>query len=379
MSTTKTAPAYTTAENIRAQVHAHAEEERRDASAHGAMLNLMQKIGDGREDPEPDLNAAYEQARISGDWEEYERIFRAHDDWADRSAKRARMANNLRNRAIPNPERRRTLKGDAGRLTLTYLAGALPSILDAAQRLTLHGVPSTAEAAMTADPRARGHYLEAAAVVDAYRALRRAQAAAVTDINATVAESFGGPSKVSSQSVLTIGQFRDALHLDATWLSNRRNAIGQLRSSATRAHLRRYVPGIVEFLDDAPAELFGPITADGFPAECTTVPARAQWLATWSTRLDFWVPEFEDLQQLQHLYGAAINPGHWQDRKGLVLANTYEGESAADNAERLALVNLDYRRPDWDTPQPEPTAEDLDAITANRAALPREQHPGLHA
>ena len=59
MSTTKTAPAYTTAENIRAQVHAHAEEERRDASAHGAMLNLMQKIGDGREDPEPDLNAAY--------------------------------------------------------------------------------------------------------------------------------------------------------------------------------------------------------------------------------------------------------------------------------------------------------------------------------
>ncbi|MEV8357191.1 hypothetical protein AB0P30_10230, partial [Micrococcus luteus] len=128
-----------------------------------------------------------------------------------------------------------------------------------------------------------------------------------------------------------------------------------------------------------PAELFGPITADGFPAECTTVPARAQWLATWSTRLDFWVPEFEDLQQLQHLYGSAINPEHWQDRKGLVLANTYEGESAADNAERLALVNLDYRRPDWDTPQPEPTAEDLDAITANRAALPREQHPGLHA
>lgn len=83
----------------------------------------------------------------------------------------------------------------------------------------------------------------------------------------------------------------------------------------------------MEFLDDAPAELFGPITADGFPAECTTVPARAQWLATWSTRLDFWVPEFEDLQQLQHLYGAAINPEHWQDRKGLVLANTYEGRA----------------------------------------------------
>ena len=369
--TTTTAPEFPTAEQIAAQVHEHGAEERRDQEAAEAMHRLARKAHMSATDPEPDVTAAYEDARVSGGWDAFEAVIREHVEWTERDNKRLRVVHALRDRTRPvDPERRIALRADAGRLTLDYLAQSLPSILAAAQALDLAGVPASAEAVLNAGPEMVERFGKARAVVDAYSALRRAQAVAVRNI---AAREVGGGTDMG---VSTTGQFRDALHLDATWLSNRRNGITLLNKDATRNHVRRFAPGAEEFFDNAPDPLFGSITADGFPAECKTIPARAAWLKKWAGRLEFFVPDFDQLHLLHRAYSEALDVRNWKDRRGLVVQGDINKTPLPDDVDLTALVNLTYVRPDWDATPAEDVAQVADAAQANRQAARMSEHPG---
>lgn len=377
MRTTKTST-YPSSETIAAQVHAHGEEERLDNAAQTAVFALLDKLGDGADDPEPNLTAAFEQARLDGDWDAYGQTIGAHYDWEQRSKRRAYMVNTTRDRHRSIPiERRHATRAEAGRQTLDYLADALPQIIRAAQALDLTGVPATAEKALSAGKTAADKYTRAADVVAAYTTLRQAQAEAV---KAVARVEMG---RADDLGVFRTGQFREAMHNDATWLENRRVALMPESNTATAQRLRQQmarVPGAEEFFDGVPEPLFGPIGEDGYPVECKTVPARAVWLAKWSTRLEFWVPSFEQLRELAEVYNITMSIQAWPEQHGLTLVVGKDGRPAAGNDERVALVNPGYVRPDWDAPQDDTEAEAVaDAAEANRQAARSAEHPGYAA
>ena len=374
MRTTKTST-YPSPETIAAQVHAHGEEERLDNAAQTAVFALLDKLGDGAHDPEPNLTAAFEQARLDGDWDAYGQIIGAHYDWEQRSKRRAYMVNTTRDRHRVIPiERRHATRAEAGRQTLDYLVDALPQITRAAQALDLTGVPATAEKALSAGKTAADKYTRAADVVAAYTTLRQAQAEAV---KAVARVEMG---RADDLGVFRTGQFREAMHNDATWLENRRVALMPESNTATAQRLRQQmarVPGAEEFFDGVPEPLFGPIGEDGYPVGVTSIPARAAWLAKWSARLEFWVPPFDQLREQAEVYNITLSVQAWPEQHGLTLVVGKDGRPAAGNDARVALVNPGYVRPDWDAEAPEDDAQVQDAAQANARAARLAQHPGL--
>lgn len=381
MTTTRTttdAPAFPTAAAIAAAVNEHHAEERRDRDAARALLRLSGQLSNGADDPEPDLHGAFQTARVSGQWDDYAAVYAEHLDWRERAQRRAVAGNELREASnrITSSEDRHAHRAAAGRLTLDYLAGALPEVLAAARALELEDVPGTAEAALRAGADTAARYTAAAQVVEAYTAARTAQAEAVRDI---ARQEIGAGDR--TVNVWTTGQFADALHVDATWLSARRHALAPgVETEAARelrARMAR-VDGAAAFFTGAPAELFGPIGRDGFPRELDTVPARARWLAVWSERLTFTVPTWEQLHALAEAYRGALDPLSWRRDDGLVIYSGVSGAPAEANAEAVRLVRPDYVRPDWDGDGAEDDGV-REAAEANAAAAQPEQHPGIRA
>ncbi|WP_271437780.1 hypothetical protein [Micrococcus luteus] len=375
---TKNAPEFPTAEQIAAALSEFHIEERRDQEAGEAIDKLIRELrAEDAADHARPAHDVFAEARVSGDWGDY-RAALEHDAAAqDRTRHRNVMLSALQSQRAStigeySPKRRH--RAAAGRGVLDYLADALPSILAAARALDLTGVPTDAEAAMTAAPDVVERYGQARQIVDAYTALRQAQTRAVLEIS----REDGGVG--GDMGVKQNGQLRDALHLDATHLNNRRVALGQLRKQTDRDHLLRYAPGAREFFEGVPDPLFGPIGDDGFPVDVKNVIARCRWLGKWGTRLVFIVPTFEELTDLNRLAQSAVNPGAWRDGHGLVVRPGIDGRPDPDNARFLALANLDYRRPDWDAPQDTGEAEAVaDAARANRQAARASEHPGYAA
>lgn len=380
--TTKTAPEFPTAEDIAAAVHEHGIEERRDQEAADALEELVQQIA--REDSADHARPAHEvfrEARISGDWQAYREALEHDAAAAERARVRRGIIQTLRDQrarvaGVDSPRLRH--RAEAGRLTLDYLADALPSILDAAQDLDLDGLPSNPEAVMNAGPEAVEKFNKVRVVVDAYAALRRTQAQAVMDVS----RDEHGASGVSDHGVKVSGQFRNALHFDATRLAERRAALSTLRHQRDRDHIRRYSPGAAEFFDQVPPEVFGPIGDDGFPTEVRGIISRAAWLRKWAGRLEFFVPDFEELGELNVAHNQAVNPRAWRDHHGVVIVlNNIGGRPASGNAEAVdRLLNLSFKRPDWDGKGDDAEAEALaDAAEANRQAARLAEHPGYAA
>lgn len=383
-ATKKKNSTFPTPEDIAAAVHEHGIEQRRDDEARRGMLALIARMNAAADDPAPDRQGAYEQARVCGDWAAYEQVFRAHADWRERAEKRARMANELRELARPDENgRRHRLMEEAGEQTLGYLSGVLPSILDAARALDLEGVPYSAEAVIQSSKAVQDKYTRASEVVASYAALRRAQGQAVQDVSTARQGTWNTrdswPHTATASAAQTHGQFRNAIHLDAGLLNNRRNVLAMLRMDADRRRIRRFSPGAVEFLDDVPASLFESIGADGFPVNVNGVIPRAAWLKKWSARLEFFVPSFDELSRLQAYHNRAADARAWKDGHGLVLEDNDRGGPASENAEALELIGYEWKRPDWDAPEAEPDAAVIDAAEANRAAAKNRTHPGLAA
>ncbi|MGN2298176.1 hypothetical protein ACSOSW_02690 [Micrococcus luteus KDCGSN] len=377
--TTKNAnPKFPTAEQIAAAISEFHIEERRDKEAGEKIDQIIRELrAEDAADHARPARDVFAEARVNGDWDAYREALRRDAEAQDRTRHRNVMLSALQSQRAStigeySPKRRH--RAAAGRQVLSYMADALPSILAAARALDLSGVPTDAEAAMTADPDVVERYGQARQIVDAYTALRQAQTRAVLDV-AREDGSVGGDMGVKQN-----GQFRDALHLDATHLNNRRDALGQLRKQTDRDHLLRYAPGAREFFDNVPDPLFGPIGDDGFPVDVKNVIARCRWLGKWGTRLEFIVPSFEELTDLNRLAQAAVNPGAWRDGHGLVVRPGIDGRPDPDNARFLALAHLDYQRPDWDAPQGDTEAEAVaDAAEANRQAARASEHPGYAA
>ncbi|KZE69846.1 hypothetical protein [Micrococcus aloeverae] len=377
-TTKNAAPKFPAAEQIAAAISEFHIEERRDQEAGEAIDKLIRELrAEDAADHARPAHTAFAEARVSGDWGDY-RAALEHDAEADeRTRRRNHILSTLqRHRAstIGEFSKKKEHRAAAGREVLNYLADALPSILAAARALDLTGVPTDAEAAMTAAPDVVERYGQARQIVDAYTALRQAQTRAVIDVS----REDGGVG--GDMGVRQNGQFRDALHLDATHLNNRRAALGQLRKPTDRDHVLRYAPGAREFFEDVPDPLFGPIGDDGFPVDVNNVIARCRWLGKWGTRLEFIVPSFEELTALNRLAQSAVNPGAWRDGHGLVVRPGIDGRPDPDNARFLALAHLDYRRPAWDAPQDTGEAEAVaDAAEANRQVARSAEHPGYSA
>ncbi|PAK74805.1 hypothetical protein [Micrococcus luteus] len=377
-TTKNAAPKFPAAEQIAAAISELHIEERRDKEAGEKIDQIIRELrAEDAADHARPARDVFAEARVNGDWDAYLEALRRDAEAQDRTRHRNVMLSALQSQRAStigeySPKRRH--RAAAGRQVLDYLADALPSILAAARALDLTGVPTDAEAAMTAAPDVVERYGQARQIVDAYTALRQAQTRAVLDIS----REDGGVG--GDMGVRQNGQFRDALHLDATHLNNRRDALGQLRKQTDRDHVVRYAPGAREFFDNVPDPLFGPIGDDGFPVDVKNVIARCRWLGKWGTRLEFIVPSFEELTDLNRLAQAAVNPGAWRDGHGLVVRPGIDGRPDPDNARFLALAHLDYQRPDWDAPQDTGEAEAVaDAAEANRQAARSAEHPGYAA
>ena len=374
---TKNAPEFPTAEQIAAAIAESHIEERRDKEA-GEMIDqiIRELTAEDADDHARPARDVFAEARVNGDWDAYREALRRDAEAQDRTRHRNVMLSALQSQRAStvgeySPKRRH--RAAAGREVLNYLAGILPSILAAAQALDLTGVPTDAETAMTAAPDVE-RYGQARRIVDAYAALRQAQTRAVIDIS----REDGGVG--GDMGVRQNGQFRDALHLDAVHLGNRRATLGQLRKQIDRDRVLRYAPGAREFFEGVPDPLFGPIGDDGFPVDVNNVIARCRWLGKWGTRLEFIVPTFEELTDLNRLAQSAVNPGAWRDGDGLVVRPGIDGRPDPENARFLALAHLDYQRPKWDAPQGDTEAEAVaDAAEANRQAARSAEHPAYAA
>lgn len=376
--TTKNAPEFPTAAQIAAAISESHIEERRDEEAVEVIGKIIRELrAEDAADHARTASDVFAEARVNGDWDAYREALRREAEAQDRTRHRNAMLSTLQFQHTSimgeySPKRRH--RAAAGRHVLDYLAEVLPGILEAARALDLTGVPTDAEAAMTTAPDVVERYGQARRIVDAYAALRQAQTRAVIDIS----REDGGAG--DDMGVRQNGQFRDALHNDAVHLNNRRVALGRLHTQADRDRVLRYAPGAREFFEDVPDPLFGPIGDDGLPVDVDNVIARCRWLGKWSARLEFIVPSFEELADLNRLAQVAVNPGAWRDHDGLVVRPGIDGRPDPDNARFLALAHLDYCRPDWDAPQDDTEAEAVaDAARANRQAARASDHPGYAA